>query len=97
MPRVKLKCTNSKDPRKKNEILGILARNDIYVTKIIPVYGGFVIITGDDTEWVTTFDSNTCKEFFHQPHQNYRLQDQLLLQVWINTFTNTARTLYKAR
>ena len=50
MPRVKIKTTNSSDPNKKAGLLNILSRNDIYLTNLIQLQDGYVIITTDDDQ-----------------------------------------------
>lgn len=62
MARVKIKVTNSKDPRKKAKLLEILSTNNIYITKIIPINDGFIILTENDNELDKIFNNKTDQE-----------------------------------
>lgn len=62
MARVKIKCTNSKDPRKKHKLLEILSKNEIYATRIITVQDGFIVLTSDETEQDKLFNNKTDNE-----------------------------------
>ncbi len=62
MPRIKIKSSDSKDPRKKSGLLAILSNNDIYVTKLIPVSDGYVIITSNDEDLDKVFQQKTTSE-----------------------------------
>ena len=50
MARVKIKANNSKDPRKKTALLNILSKNDIYLTDLILLQDGYVIITTEEDQ-----------------------------------------------
>ncbi|MPC38830.1 hypothetical protein E2C01_032346 [Portunus trituberculatus] len=50
MLRVKIKTKDSKDPRRHSILLQILSNNDIFITKLIPVNDGFVVITSTDED-----------------------------------------------
>lgn len=56
MARFKIKVENSKDPRKKTQLLEILSINNIYVVKIITVPDEFVILIDSDSELDKVFD-----------------------------------------
>ena len=62
MARVKIKSPNPKDPRRKTLLLEILSRNLIYVTKIIQVQEGFLIITSSDAELDKVFNTTTSDD-----------------------------------
>ena len=62
MPRVKIKASNPNDPRRKNTLLETLAKEDIYITKLIPLTDGFVIITSSDHDLDKLFNSATTTE-----------------------------------
>lgn len=61
MARVKIKTTNNKSHQRKRDLLEILARNDIYVTRIIPSNDGFIILTNDNSELDKVFNGTTDK------------------------------------
>lgn len=61
MARLKIKTPNSKDLKKKEELLGILSSNGIYVTRIT-TNDCFVILTQDDGELDKLFNNTTDKE-----------------------------------
>lgn len=62
MPRVKIKATNPKDPRQKNILLEILARHDIFITKLIPLSDGFAVIISNDQELDKIFKTSTTED-----------------------------------
>lgn len=62
MPRVKIKANNPKDPRQKNDLLETLAHHDIYITKMIPLSDGFVVITSNDQELDKLFKPSTTED-----------------------------------
>lgn len=62
MPRVKIKANNSKDPRKKHSILEILARHEVFITKLLPISDGYIVITGNDYDMDVIFRSTTIKD-----------------------------------
>lgn len=66
MARVKIKTANSKTQERKNKLLEILSSNNIYVTKIIPVNDGFIILTNDDNELDKLFNNKTNVELENQ-------------------------------
>lgn len=62
MAKVKIKSNNSNDPLRKHKLLEILAKNDIYATKIIAVQDGFVVITANEPEMDKIFNNKTDKD-----------------------------------
>ena len=50
MARLKIKSDNSREPSRKSVLLEILSNADIYITKLIPVNDGFIIITIDEDQ-----------------------------------------------
>lgn len=62
MARVKIKSLNSKDQRRKAKRLEILSKNDKYVTRILPINDGFIIVTINKTELDKIFNNITDKE-----------------------------------
>ena len=62
MPRVKIKTSDSKDPRKKNSPLESLSKNDIFITKLIALPDGFVVITSDEQDLERIFNPATIKD-----------------------------------
>lgn len=62
MARVKIKTHNSKDPRRTTKLLEILSCNDVYVTKLIPVNDGFIILTSSNDELDKIFNNTTDKK-----------------------------------
>lgn len=56
MARLKIKTQNSKDQSKRQELLGILATNGIYVTRIIAANDGFIILAQNEEEMDKVFD-----------------------------------------
>lgn len=59
MAKVKIKSSNSKDPRIKNSLLEILSRNDIYATRLISIPDGFVVLTWNEQDLDKIFNSTT--------------------------------------
>lgn len=62
MAKVKIKSNNSSNPLRKHQLLEILAKNEIYATKIISVQDGFVVITTCEAELDKVFNNKTDKE-----------------------------------
>lgn len=62
MPRVKIKTNNSKDQRKKNEILDILSKHEVFLTKLLPIADGYIVVTGNDHDMDVVFSSPTIKD-----------------------------------
>lgn len=62
MAKVKIKTNNSNDQIRKHKLLEILAKNDIYATKIIPVPDGYVVLTTSETELDKLFNGKTDAE-----------------------------------
>ncbi len=62
MPRVKIKSPNSKDPRRTSCLLEILSKNGVYITKLIPLSDGYIIITGSEDEQDKIFKEKTENE-----------------------------------
>lgn len=62
MARVKTKSSNSKSLERKKELLKILSLNGIYVTRIIPINNGYIILTSNDTELDKIFNGTTDKK-----------------------------------
>lgn len=50
MARLKIKSDNSRDPNRKSVLLELLCNEDIYITKLIPVNDGFIVITIDEDQ-----------------------------------------------
>lgn len=69
MARVKIKTANSKDPRRKSKLLEILSTNNIYVTRIITVNDGFVVLTDSDSDMDRIFNNKTDKELKEKDFQ----------------------------
>lgn len=61
MARVKIKSDNTKDPRRTSKLLEILSTNDVYVTRLIPVNDGFIVLTSGDNELDKIFNNTTDK------------------------------------
>ncbi len=59
MARVKIKAQNSNDPRRKRKLLEILSQNVIYVTRIISISDGYIILTESDQELDKVFNNKT--------------------------------------
>lgn len=68
MPRVKIKVNNPKDPNKKDSLLNILSRYDIYPTDVMQIQDGYVIITTDDDQ--DKLFQEKIKEEFNQQDFN---------------------------
>ena len=62
MPRVKIKTTNSKDPRKTSALLETLSKNDVYINKLIPLADGYVVIVATEEEQDKIFKNKTTQE-----------------------------------
>lgn len=58
---MKIKTTNSKDPRRQNKLLEILSPHNIFVTMILTVPDGYVVLTDSDTELDKIFNNKTEK------------------------------------
>ncbi len=61
MPRVKIKVQNIRDPRKSN-LLELLSRNDIFITKLISLSNGYVVVTNNETDQDKILKTETKKE-----------------------------------
>ena len=61
MARVKIKCTDARDPRRSNKILEILAINDVDVTKLVPTFEGFWAVLSTESELDKIFNNKTDK------------------------------------
>lgn len=62
MVRVKIKSQNANDSSRKIKLLEILSSNNIYVTRLINVPDGFVVLTDSDNEHDKIFNNKTKKE-----------------------------------
>lgn len=99
MARVKIKSQNPKDPRRRTKILEILSCNDVYVTRLIPVNDGFVIITSNNNEMDKIFNKETDKQlqendFWPQiPAELTSNRSVLLFRVDNHIHDNTERSI----
>lgn len=75
MAKVKIK-TNNINENKKLKLLEILSKKHIYITKLIQVNDGYVIITAGDTDLDNIFNNDTDKELLKE---NYAPQIPLQL------------------
>lgn len=62
MARVKIKSPNPKDRLRTNKLLEILSCNDVYVTRIIPINDGFIILTSSNNKLDKIFNNVTDKQ-----------------------------------
>lgn len=61
MTRVKIRNPNSKDPNIKQELLEVLSRNEVYISRLIPIADGFVITTSSEADLDQIFNGVTDK------------------------------------
>ena len=62
MPRVKIKTASSKDPRKQQSLLEVLSKNDIFITKLIPLSDGYAVITNNEDDLDRIFNPITLDD-----------------------------------
>ena len=62
MPRVKIRSDNNKDPRRKSALLNILSRHDVFITKLIIINDGYVVITSNEQDMDNIFHESTSKD-----------------------------------
>lgn len=62
MTRVRIRTDNSKNPRRKQNLLEILSSCEIYVVRIIPATDTFIIITNTKNDLDKIFDGSTNAE-----------------------------------
>lgn len=99
MARVKIKCSNSKDPRKTVKLLEILATNNTVVSGIIPISDGFIILTTNDNELDNIFNNKTDRtleeqEFIPQiPPQLRANRSVLIFKVDNHIFNNETESI----
>ncbi|MPC67484.1 hypothetical protein E2C01_061661 [Portunus trituberculatus] len=59
MPRIKIKAQDPKDPRRKSALLGVISKNGIFITKLITVNDGFVVVASNDYDLDKIFQAQT--------------------------------------
>lgn len=62
MVKVKIKCADPRDPRRSNKLLEILSCNDVYITRLIPVNDGYVVLTSSNSDLDKIFNNETDKQ-----------------------------------
>lgn len=62
MARVKIKSENTRDERRKIELLELLATKEIYAVKIIPTTDAYIVITDSEADQDKIFDGVTDKD-----------------------------------
>lgn len=99
MTRVKIKSPNPRDPRRTTKLLEILSCNDVYVTRLIPVHDGFIILTSSDNELDKIFNNTTDKELEENeftpqiPPELSSNRSVLLFRVDNHIYDNTERNI----
>lgn len=88
MVRVKIKTTNSQDPRRKNTLLTILSNNDVFPTNIFPVQDGFIIVSSDEEQEKIFKDK--IKEEFSQEDMNPVIPPELKAKKTVIAFNVNA-------
>lgn len=101
MTKVKIKTSNSKDPRRTTKLLEILSSQDVYLTRLLSVSDGFVAFTCLDEDLDKVFSSATEKLVECDYHPQMPPQPRALGQSsylgWTVTFLKTLRLTFNLK